>query len=657
MIKNKIVLIVVIAILFILDIGIIEFFISKNLLSEADFPEYFTLVNYSITNNTLFVTGGGYFGFFSITYFLSKVFLLTVIQSMQITIGIYIILNILSLYFILKIIYKNSLLVLIGILIFFNFTMSSVSYALRGYIGMLSAQFFILISIYNIYKIIDGSKFFINMFGICFGVFMGLSTHPGIGVLNCMFIILILCYLIFIKKYKFPPLFYISLLISITIPVIVYWCSYITIFRYYGMPIINHTPKLFILLAVFSAIIFVISTVFKKLKIRVILSDSLHLYFYISLTVLALLLANKVTLPRTEYFLLFVISILLLFPFKLIKAINIISIKNYNLVISDRLRHKLFMLLLIFTLVIVLPRVVIARFIGRYMPNQVTNFDQIEAALWINKNIPIPSSIKVMNYSELPIETIRRYTSILSRMTFLPTSMYDPKQRYTEHHFQFIEPQLVPKNIEELRSFIAVSKHIVDLYGKNIYDYKVFPWNQLSFNYLFLVGTPPEEVNKHFNSHLSVVYKNNTITIFEYGKHAKEDPILRKNFYFNAQNNLIKDASLMWQENSINAVISVRSSDSQGCLEYSIPEYKKYRDKILTLWALVKRYNPCTTYISLDDGISLANSKSSNFALEYFDFLSITKKIDKNAKYIKVKLNLDAVNSKVDFYDVTLIER
>lgn len=215
----------------------------------------------------------------------------------------------------------------------------------------------------------------------------------------------------------------------------------------------------------------------------------------------------------------------------------------------------------------------------------------------------------------------------------------------TLRYFKSIKP-----HTDKMKEAVVVFKHTLNLPYKG-------PHPGLGLSKPWLLDWTFDEVS--VNAYLHIPSKS----IFNYSR------LLKENFSFDKEN-LLKNIPDMWQMNSIEVsydinekignkiiCISLKSLNSSGYLEYAISDYKKYRGKILTLWALAKRHNACSTYISLDDGVSVSNSKLSNVTLEYFDFLSVTKKIDNNAKHLKVKLVLDAINSEVSFYDVILIER
>lgn len=101
--------------------------------------------------------------------------------------------------------------------------------------------------------------------------------------------------------------------------------------------------------------------------------------------------------------------------------------------------------------------------------------------------------------------------------------------------------------------------------------------------------------------------------------------------------------------------IKVSTANSSGRLEQEITNWKDYIGKTLTLKAVIRRDNNASVGISIYDGLNELSS-GSKWALGHFGTVSLIKTIPKDAKCLKIFLNVNSCQSTAYFDQVELYE-
>lgn len=152
----------------------------------------------------------------------------------------------------------------------------------------------------------------------------------------------------------------------------------------------------------------------------------------------------------------------------------------------------------------------------------------------------------------------------------------------------------------------------------------------------------------------------------------KDSNLLKKKYLSSFNNGGFEDwnngSPISWSANSLSSFnkeekniydgkysIKLSTANSSGRLEQEIINWKDYIGKTLTLKAIIRRDNNASVGISIYDGLSEL-SNESKWALRHFGTVSLMKTISKDAKCLKIFLNVNSSQSTAYFDQVELYE-
>lgn len=668
----------IIGLVLIFDPGIIKFFKSQNLLGYSDVPWYFRIVNIAIEQNKFDVTRGGYQGLISSVYILNKIFGFSTAQSLNITIGSFIMFTILVFYQIVKTAYnENSIIGILGLFIVLSFPLTPTNYTATGFYVMLCAYFFIFNSIYQYYLIVKNGKNLKNLFYFNGSIFMAIITHPGVGILNVFSLLLVIIYTNLIIKKRLGLLFYILFIISNILPLLKYKKGYEIMFGVFrGVTNAKIPQIIFYIISVkailsISAIIIIIILIFYLRKISERNSKKFGLLFYgiFLVWISSPLILNYSNIAvdwsrRTEYFKLFGLTLIILLPLKILEDTVNIKIKLLSYYKKVNLQHLIMAVLALITL----PRMIYLN-PTRDNVSIVTNESELKVSNWIYKNIP-KGKILFLCYDEsiLP-QRLSLYLKTLGDSLFTDAVDTEELGRTKKHIVLFVDSQLSPKTEKEVRDFLPLNKYVVDLYKNKVYDFlnvsigyyrTTLDIKKDYFDYILIIGDIPKNVKNYLFNNTYPIYDEKEIKIYKAPEKSK---------IFNQRNTAIKNIlnteKINWNANCAfiktfikdeEICIEMKTENSEGKIECEINK-EKYKDKILSVWMLVKRIKNCSAVLSIDDGINDTKSRSASVGLGTYEFLSVTKKIDIHPKYIKLKISIGSIDGLIEFQNLTCIER
>ena len=327
-------ILLIIGCVFIFKPEIIKFFKSKNLLDYSDVLTYFRLLNVALEQGKFDLIYGGYQGLISLAYISSRIFGLPPSQSLNLTMGIYMVFPILIFFKIVKTVYdENPIIGILGILILLSFSLTLTNYTIIGYYGMLCAQFFILNSIYQYYFVIKNGGNAKNLFYFNGSIFMTIVTHPPLGFVNVFSFILVIIYTNFVLKKRLGWLFYILFSVSSIVPFIKYEMAGYFFSSLANKKMISFVMSLKGILLILAIIGIVVLTLYLVKRLINAKKYGLLLYgiFLIWISLFLILHYSNSTIDYsrwTEYLKSFGLTLFFLLPLKILESIGYIELKN-----------------------------------------------------------------------------------------------------------------------------------------------------------------------------------------------------------------------------------------------------------------------------------------------------------------------------------------